>query len=152
MSIIQEFANGVAALMLAKFMLNDVPHAAGLTGVQPPGRKAIPSTFGVMDREQSAHDFLLPYLRRESEDIELGVDIFEVDDYPGLTYGLYTDWYILVYIHADPVAGEVVDSLGALAHEIGHHRLRIAGVVTTEDEEAQAKSFGKHLMRKWLGE
>lgn len=34
--MIQEFANGVLTLLLAKFMLNDVSHAPGLSGIGGP--------------------------------------------------------------------------------------------------------------------
>ena len=141
--------NAILTIMMAKFMLNDVPHAVGLTN-QPQDKRSLPSTFGAVNREQTAHDFLLPYLRKESEDITFGVDIFEIEGYPHPTYGMYGTGDILMYIHPFPVEGEVYDSLRLLAHEIGHHRT-IRGVVKLPDEEAQAKSVGKHLMRKWLG-
>ena len=151
--MMQTALSSMLAIMMVKFLLNDLPHAVGLTSVQPSSRKSVPSTFGVVDREQRAYEFLLPYLQSESKDIEFAVDIFlvDADDYPGLTYGIYVPskvGYILIYIHIRPVVGEVIDSLGALAHEIGHHRT--TGVVNDEDKEAQAKSVGKYLMRKWL--
>ena len=117
------------------------------------GRKDIPSTFGAVNREQSAYDLLLPYLRRESEDIELDVEEFLLEagkDYPYPTMGHYSPGSIFIWIHIDPFPSEVVHSLRALAHEIGHDRT--VGVCSTVDEEAQAKSVGRHLLRKWSRE
>ncbi len=142
--------NSMMSLIMVKFLLNDMPHAAGFINTQPQSKRSIPSTFGTTDREQVAYDFLLPYLRRESEDITFGVDIFEIEGYTYPTYGMYGSGDILIYIHPFPVEGEVYDSLRTLAHEIGHHRT-IRGVVKLEDEEAQAKSVGKYLLKKWLG-
>ena len=115
---------------------------------------SFPSTFGVLDREQKAYDFLLPYLQRETEDVELEVEVFIEGadaEYPLPVYAEYINPHIFMWIHVNPVAGEVIFSLKVLAHEIGHARtVDVAGFLI-EDSEAQAKSVGKHLLRKWLG-
>lgn len=91
----------------------------------------------------------MPYLRSESKDITLDVEVFLVEagkDYPYPSYAQYSSGSIFIWIHIDPFPSEVVDSLRALAHEIGHHRT--VGVASAGDEEAQAKSVGRHLLRK----
>lgn len=57
--MIQPLFNGMMAILLAKFMLNDVPHAAGLT-VNPRARKEAPRpTFFTHSTNEEAYKLIL---------------------------------------------------------------------------------------------
>jgi len=113
--------------------------------------RKLPLTFGKEDRGRKAYNFLLPYLRSVSPDIELSTHASLPDTYKLITDGRYMYKDITVFLHVNPVVGEVKDSLGTLAHEIGHDlALEKASERRGVSTEAQTKSIGRNLLKKWL--
>lgn len=165
--MIQPLFNGMLAILLTKFALNDVPHAL-LKNLEDGQVNWATLTFGKEDRVNRAKEILKPFLVREG--IDASLDIVDTEEmfprvapaggafghsnsYPGFT----------IYIQDTPLRREVAVAVAVLAHEMAHYRHWLADPVRFDElamsprydelfEECAAEIDGLEIIKGWGSE